>query len=314
MISVWQNSPFRVKIAVLVAVLLAFIVFTGGSYNRLVSRVRDLGVAQTTDKMLQSYREELKDVVDIMALSLAPAILGKTDEHDIYEVFSRSIKTVRFFSDGSGYFFIYKVGGTVFAHAAQPQLEGKNLIKFKDPEGKLLIEELDLVSRQGGGYVEYVWEKPGQGLQPKLSYARMIPDSEYWIGTGVYIDDIREKKAQILQGIHDYTTQFQYRLYAILGLAFLVVVMPLSWLVVRSIATPILTLTKVADEYSLGNLQLNIPALQRKDEIGKLALAIERMGISIKIAIERLNNQERKKAQSTRAGAGAAGTPPPQRR
>jgi hypothetical protein len=45
-----------------------------------------------------------------------------------------------------------------------------------------------------------------EGLQPKLSYARMIPDTEYWIGTGVYIDDIRQKKAQIPQGIHDYTT------------------------------------------------------------------------------------------------------------
>ncbi len=67
-------------------------------------------------------------------------------------------------------------------HAAQPELEGKNLINFKDPEGKLLIQELDAVA-QGGGYVDYWWQKPGKGLRPKLSYARMIPNTGYWIGT-----------------------------------------------------------------------------------------------------------------------------------
>ncbi len=291
MAKIWQNLPFKMKTSVLVAVLVGFIAFTCISYNRLVNKVRDFGVMQTRETMLQDYREELKDVVDIMAISLASAIESIENEDQIYNIFSKLIKGVRFLPDKSGYYFIYKVGGTVFTHAAQPQLEGKNLITFKDPEGKLLIEELDRVSQNGGGYVEYVWEKPEKDLQPKLSYSRMIPGTDYWIGTGVYIDDVRKKEETILAAIHDFTTRFRHKLYAILGISFVVIITPLSWLVVRSIIAPVLNLCEVADAYSLGELNLQIPAAQRKDEIGRLAQSIERLGSSSKLALDRLKKQ-----------------------
>lgn len=286
-----QDMSFKLKLTVLVLVMIGFVVLTAVTYNRLVIKVRDVGIDQATAMMYQGYEKELKDIVDVMAQTLSAGVVGKKYEHEIYQIFTRAIGGVRFFPDKSGYYFIYKTGGVVFAHAAQPQLEGKNLIEFKDPKGKLLIKELDEVARSGGGFVEYVWEKPDQGLKPKLSYARMIPGTSYWIGTGVYIDDIQSHADRILVTIHNISRDFSHKLYLFLGGAWLALVLPLSWLVVRCIVGPINELTHIADEYSLGNLDLEIPTSERKDEIGQLAKSIERLGASIKLALERLGSK-----------------------
>ena len=56
--------------------------------------------------------------------------------------------------------------------------------------GVQVIRELRDAATGGGGFVNYVWPKPGAGEQPKVSYAEMIPGTRMWIGTGVYLDNI----------------------------------------------------------------------------------------------------------------------------
>lgn len=292
---IWLNLSFKLKLTSLIMVLVGFIFFTAAAYTKLVKDVRTLGTDKATSVMLQGYEKELKDIVDVMAQTLVSAMGNDLDERGVHTVFSSIISRVRFFPDDSGYYFIYKKGGVVFVHGAQPDLEGKNLIDFQDPKGNFLIRKLDHVASRGGGYVQYVWEKPGQGLQPKLSYARMIPGTEYWIGTGVYIDNIHVQEKEILDTIYEVTKEFTQKLYLLLGVSWLLIVIPLSWVVIRGIVVPLNELTHIADEFSLGNLNLKIPTSSRNDEIGKLSQAIERLGASIKIAVNRLETKDRKK-------------------
>lgn len=294
MSSRWQNLSFKVKLAILVAVLVGFVLFTAMSYSRLVREVRTVGTNKATAVMLMGYKKELKDIVDVMAQTLVSAIDAGANELEMYNSFTQVISKVRFFSDNSGYYFIYKKGGIVFVHGAQPNLEGKNLIDFQDPQGNYLIRELDQVAGQGGGYVQYVWKKPGHGLQPKLSYARMIPGTDYWIGTGVYIDDVKAQEEEILTAIYKLSRDFTGKLYLLLGVAWFLIVLPLSWFVVNGIVSPLKELTHIANEYSLGNLNLSIPTVRRKDEVGMLSQAIERLGTSITLAVKRLETKERK--------------------
>ena len=119
----------------------------------------------------------------------------------------------------------------------------------------------------------------------------MIPGHQYWIGTGVYIDDVQQKKKEILAATHSLTTDFLKKLQLFLGLVLFLIVCPLTLLLVRGIVNPVCELTKVANKFSLGNLDLEFPAKERKDEIGKLAFSIERLGFSIRLAMERLNNK-----------------------
>ena len=286
----WENLSFKVKTFVLVIVLVSFTVITGIRYHMLVKKISDISITQSTDIMLAGYKNELKDIVDMMAVTLASAVEGINveDEDQIQRIFKRLIQNARFFPDNSGYMFIYKIGGTVFVLPPKPDLEGKNIIDLKDATGKLLIEELDKVAHIGGGYVDYLWEKPNKGVQPKLSYARMIPGDRYWIGTGVYIDDIQEKKETILTTTNQLVSSFLRTLYTVLGAAVVLLALPLTWLLIRSIVKPVRELTTVADQFSRGKMDLEIPYIERNDEIGKLAKALNRLGMSIKMAISRL--------------------------
>lgn len=284
----WKNLKFSLKISILVFVLITFSLITALGYHILASDIRDMGIKQSRDTMLQGYKNELKDIVDVMALSLSSAVQGVNDEKEIHDIFTKLVSKARFFPDKSGYYFIYKLGGIVFVHASNPNLEGKNLIDLKDPDGKFLIQELENVSRLGGGYVDYWWDKPGKGLQPKLSYSRMIPDKPYWIGSGVYIDDVKKKEDAIFKNINEFSTNFLRKFYIVLSFSFLAVVAPLTFILIRSIVIPLTNLTHAADQFSIGQLDMDLPDLTRKDEIGKLARAMNRLGTSITIAMQKI--------------------------
>jgi methyl-accepting chemotaxis protein len=67
---------------------------------------------------------------------------------------------------------------------------------------------------------------------------------------------------------------------AILGLM-------LAWWLVRSVTRPVRHLVEVADNMSMGDLDMPIEVTSR-DEIGELQESIERMRVSLKTALERL--------------------------
>ena len=288
----WGNLALSRKVTFLVAILILFTLATGASYHLLVGKVRDMAVDQTTTIMMQDYHDKLKNLVDAMAPALAAVAVGVDDERQVYRNFSGLVKNARFFADNSGYYFIYKTGGKVFVLPTLPDLEGKNIIDKKDQKGNEFIRQLDQVAQSGGGFVNYWFNKPGKGTLPKLSYARMIPGTNYWVGTGVYIDDVQSREDGILNNIHDITSNFLFKLYLIIGNAFLVVVVPLVVLLVITIVKPLRELTTVADNFSAGQLSLKIPGLQRQDEIGNLARALDRLGTSMQLAMRRLQKKD----------------------
>ncbi len=113
----------------------------------------------------------------------------------------------------SSYVFIYTFEGINIADPILKQNAGKNLIDFKDPNGKRVIKELiDVSKEQDGGYVEYVWNKPTTGtLVNKISYATSFEPYRWMIGSGVYLDDIEkvldQKKREYKQKIVEYILQ-----------------------------------------------------------------------------------------------------------
>lgn len=77
----------------------------------------------------------------------------------------------------------------------------------------------------------------------------------------------------------------------LLLLVTLVTVITIAYLLARRLSTPIRNLTVIADEISRGNLNAVIKEKDRSDEIGALARAIDRMGVSLQMAFERLRKR-----------------------
>ena len=65
----------------------------------------------------------------------------------------------------------------------------------------------------------------------------------------------------------------------------------IAFFLARRLSIPILNLTKIADEISRGNLSADIYEVNRGDEIGALARAIDRMGISLQLAFDKLKKR-----------------------
>jgi methyl-accepting chemotaxis protein len=228
-----------------------------------------------------------------MASTLASATIGITDKNEIHRIYSTLIRDVRFFPDESGYFFIYE-GSVNFILPIKPELEGKDLINLTDANGLLVIKELEEAVQSGGGYFEYLWDKPGKGNQPKLSYAQMIPNSPYSIGTGVYIDNIQEKETAILNGMNNHSNSFLVQWAVVLLLAFFIIILPVIIFMIKSMTSPLVRLTEVASEYSKGTLETEIEYTERQDEIGALSRAIKRLGSSTRMVMKKLEDTDAK--------------------
>lgn len=73
----------------------------------------------------------------------------------------------------------------------------------------------------------------------------------------------------------------------IAGIALLLGIGLLSIMLSNNISRPIRKLSDVAETYSKGELEMDIPGTNRSDEIGDLARAIERLGSGLKVIVQR---------------------------
>jgi methyl-accepting chemotaxis protein len=75
---------------------------------------------------------------------------------------------------GNEYFWINDMHPRVVMHPIKPELDGQDVSGTKDPNGKaLFVAFVETVRRDGAGFVEYQWPRPGSS-QPvdKLSYVK----------------------------------------------------------------------------------------------------------------------------------------------
>jgi len=111
------------------------------------------------------------------------------------EAQQRAIAVVRALRyEGSNYFWINDEHPTMVVHPMKPELDGKDLSDFKDPNGKaIFVEFVQAAKASEGDFVYYLWPKPGQDKnQPvaKLSFVKRFAPWGWIIGTGIYIDDV----------------------------------------------------------------------------------------------------------------------------
>jgi len=138
---------------------------------------------------------------------------GKLTQKELQNLFVDTIENMRDVKNESSYVFIYTFDGINIADPILKRNAGKNLINFKDPNGKRVIKELIEVSKNvDGGYVNYVWNKPTTGtLVNKISYAKSFKPYSWMIGSGVYLDDIQkvlqQKKEEYRDQMGKYVVQ-----------------------------------------------------------------------------------------------------------
>ncbi|WMN86326.1 cache domain-containing protein [Vibrio parahaemolyticus] len=152
--------------------------------------------------LIQSKEAALKDTVDVAFDAIIHIYNDTTIEEDVAKARVKAILNhLTYGSDG--YFFAYDKHGTNLVHPVQPDLVGKNLLGLQDENGDRLIEALLYQAQTGGGFHQYLWQKPSTGeIVPKLSYAGWLEKWEWMVGTGLYIEDVSQEVASMRAAVN----------------------------------------------------------------------------------------------------------------
>ncbi|OGR26676.1 MAG: chemotaxis protein [Desulfobacterales bacterium RIFOXYA12_FULL_46_15] len=203
---------------IIVSILALFLIMIWFAFDGS-RRARDLAIEKTAQVMLENQKEKIKVAGHSMAVAISNMLKGVDKEEDKIQIIRKVIEGIRFEADQSGYFFVSR-GMTMVAHI-NPGLLGKDLKDLQDKNGVYLSRSLLEQAKNGGGFVSYIWDKPGQKDMPKISYAQMIPGTDYFIGTGVYIDNIEATKANITNEINGTVKTSIVKMIIISGLVFI---------------------------------------------------------------------------------------------
>lgn len=112
----------------------------------------------------------------------------------------RRIRSLRYGLSKKDYFWINDMHPKMIMHPYRRDLEGKDISRFKDPSGKhLFVEFVDVVRNHDSGYVMYMWQWHDNSslIVSKLSFVMGFAPWGWIIGTGIYIEDIKERIAVI---------------------------------------------------------------------------------------------------------------------
>ncbi len=92
--------------------------------------------------------------------------------------------------------------GRAVAHPISPELEGQDINTLTDETGKAFARELcEAAQRPQGGWVEYMWPKPGeQEPSRKVSYVKPVEGTPYSVLAGVYDEDATIEELEKVSG------------------------------------------------------------------------------------------------------------------
>ena len=108
------------------------------------------------------------------------------------------IRKLRYGPEGKDYFWINDMQPKMMMHPYRTDLEGQYLSDYTDSNGtRLFVEFVNTVKNHGAGYVDYAWQwkdDPGR-IAPKISYVKGFKPWGWIVGTGIYVEDVREEIA-----------------------------------------------------------------------------------------------------------------------
>jgi methyl-accepting chemotaxis protein len=155
---------------------------------------------------------------------------AKTNAMTSEEAQKRAMEAIKYlrYADNE-YFWINDTVPKMVMHPIRPEMDGKDISDYKDPNGKrLFVAMVDVCKGSGAGFVDYEWPKPGATEPvPKISYVKSFPEWGWIIGSGIYLDDVQKEISTII-----YTISGVACFIAFIGLG-------LAFFMARSITRPI---------------------------------------------------------------------------
>lgn len=184
-------------IGVIPALLLSSILVSMMTYRFTDQMQNEIAAVRQT--MIAAKESELKHFIELAISSIQPLYDKANADDALAKEQARNILR-QFQYAGDNYIFAHGYDGTGLVLKPKPELEGTSVLNLKDANGVLYVQEFIKKAKEGGGYVQYLWDKsPTQKSAPKLSYITGLDKWGWFVGTGFYIDDVDEAVLQAQQ-------------------------------------------------------------------------------------------------------------------
>jgi diguanylate cyclase (GGDEF)-like protein len=180
---------------------------------------------------------------------------------------ANALRAMRY--DGKNYFCIWDLNGTGIAHGGRPELEGRTFVNTadakKNPVVASMVSKLLAVAKteKKEGAVSYLIPKAGQTTPlVKIAYTRVFEPWGWSISTGAYIDDIEDA----------FRSRALDALWVFLGL--IALASAITFIIGRDLAQAMNRLSRRVTSVAKGELDGEVPDVDRGDEVGVMARAL----------------------------------------
>jgi len=296
-----RNLTLGKKLLALPVITLIGLAGLQGTNSYLTRQVEHQVLFPNFERAMENDVETmLRALVDAEAVALGRRTQGLSNREEQIAALVAETDPIRFFEDRSGYFFTYDLTGTRVNVPTNKRDNGKNLIGLQDPNGVPFIRLLAEKARSGGGFVSYVFEKPGKGIQPKVAYVAMVPGTDFFVGTGVYIDNIEAARAQLAGTIAGERSRYEGWIVA-LFLAILACAVAFTGMISRAVTVSIQKTVKAlldgSHEISEASAQLSsqsqMLAQGASEQVAKIDITAESLRDMAGMSAENSENAQR---------------------
>lgn len=288
-----MKKSIGVIIALIIGIMFMFNIVLLVMIFITANGVKNTGIADEEAVMLEGQQDKLKLGTQTMSVALGKALQGITDSQEQHDIISSYIKDYRFENDQSGYYYTYK-GTVIFMHPTLPHREGEDLNNTADVNGVYYVRELYENALKGGGFVEFIFPKPGPsgGMEdaPKLAYVEMIPGTDIWISTGIYIDNIDRHRSEIEKRIADALVR-RMRVVIVVFVVSMALIVSFCVYTLRSLLLSIRKIVLSANNLAEMDFSKDI-VVERKDEIGDIQQALSEIRDNLRKNISKMKDTE----------------------
>jgi methyl-accepting chemotaxis protein len=279
------HLSFKKRVALIgVSTVVGFALLSGVSlweyrraiYNEKRTAIRQ--VVETANSLVRNY--------------VALAQKGELPPEEAKRRALAELKVLRY--NGSEYYFVIDRQPRMLMHPTKPEMDGKDLTTYADPNGKrLFIDMVKTTEAAGAGQVEYMWPKPGSPTpEPKFTWVVAVPEWNWIVGSGVYVSNVE--------------AQVRSAAWILVGIALVVVVLSVVVVVyfIRSVVHP---LQHVAERFGDGTRRVALASAQVSKSAQSLSQGATEQAASLEetsASMEELASMTRKNAENSREAAG----------
>ena len=213
----------------------------------------------------QFKRTEIQSVVQagvsVVENYHAMASAGTMEEGAAKAAALETLRHMRY--QGGEYLFVDNYDFVNVMHAYQPEKEGTNRADVVDGNGKLYLNEMITAAKaDGSAFVSYAFKDKDDSFKDKVTYAQAFEPWGWVIASGVLLTTV--------EAIFWQTALTS----ALITLGVMVVILALGALIAGAIRKPIITLTASMRRLAENDFDIDLPEMERKDEIGDMARAV----------------------------------------